>query len=344
MTDYFNPTSQQWNTFVRQHPRAHVLQLAGWGELKRAFGWEVLRIALPDGSGDVIAGAQILFRPLPLKLGKIAYISMGPLLTDEPTQQTRLWNVVEQQARKHGARFIKWEPGIYLDSDQQPNPAQFDFQESVQTIQPPRTVLINIREDDDTIMARMNQGTRRKIRQGPKKGVRFYQGDASDIPRFTRMMATTGNRNEFGVHAPAYYQLAYDLFKDTGDVALIMAEHEGDALAGIMVFAIGRFAWYIYGASASIKRNLMATYGVQWEAIQWAKSKGCAYYDMWGIPDEDEATLEDEFKDRSDGLWGVYGFKRGWGGDVVRSLGTWDKPYNPMIYQAYKVALNWRGD
>lgn len=343
MAEHGKTDAGQWDAFVRAHPHGHLLQLSGWGDLKSVFGWEVQRVILTDDKQAIIGGAQVLFRPLPMRLGNVAYLPMGPYVLDE-ADAPRLWDHIHIAAKGHGARFIKWEPGIYLDSDQQPNPAQFDFQESVQTIQPPRTVLINIREDDDTIMARMNQGTRRKIRQGPKKGVRFYQGDASDIPRFTRMMATTGNRNEFGVHAPAYYQLAYDLFKDTGDVALIMAEHEGDALAGIMVFAIGRFAWYIYGASASIKRNLMATYGVQWEAIQWAKSKGCAYYDMWGIPDEDEATLEDEFKDRSDGLWGVYGFKRGWGGDVVRSLGTWDKPYNPMIYQAYKVALNWRGD
>src|SRR5688572_7230946 len=156
------------------------------------------------------------------------------------------------------------------------------------------------------------------------------------------MMQTTGSRNEFGVHEPAYYEKAYDLFVPNGDAALILAEHEGDALAGIMVFAKGKTAWYLYGASSDVKRNLMATYGVQWAAIQWAKKRGCIEYDLWGIPDEDEATLEAQFEQRSDGLWGVYGFKRGWGGKVVRSAGTWDKVYNPLVYAAYKLALRWR--
>jgi lipid II:glycine glycyltransferase (peptidoglycan interpeptide bridge formation enzyme) len=63
---------------------------------------------------------------------------------------------------------------------------------------------------------------------------------------------------------------------------------------------------------------------------------------MWGIPDEDEAALEAGFETRSDGLWGVYGFKRGWGGQVARSLGAWDTVYNPLVYAAYGLALKWQ--
>jgi peptidoglycan pentaglycine glycine transferase (the first glycine) len=154
-------------------------------------------------------------------------------------------------------------------------------------------------------------------------------------------MQVTGSRNEFGVHSPEYYTLAYDLFAPR-DMALILAEHEGDILAGIMVFAVGKTAWYLYGASSDVKRNLMASYGVQWKAIQWAKARGCTEYDMWGIPDAGPDQLEAQFETRSDGLWGVYGFKRGWGGDVVRSLGAWDKVYNPLVYTAYETAVRLR--
>ncbi len=163
----------------------------------------------------------------------------------------------------------------------------------------------------------------------------------ADVATFNAMMQTTGSRNDFGVHAPSYYELAYDLFVPQ-DAALILAEHEGDPLAGIMVFAAGASAWYLYGASSNVRRNLMAAYGVQWQAIQWAKARGCTIYDLWGIPDEDAATLEAQFENRSDGLWGVYGFKRGWGGEVVRSAGAWDKIYNPLIYAAYQLALRIR--
>ena len=103
-----------------------------------------------------------------------------------------------------------------------------------------------------------------------------------------------------------------------------MAEYEGRPLAGLMVFARGSRSWYFYGASNDEERNRMPTYLLQWEAMRWAKARGCSEYDLWGIPDADEEALEAGFASRSDGLWGVYRFKRGFGGTikaVFRGLG-----------------------
>lgn len=339
MLNAFTPTLEAWDEFVKQQPTAHVLQLGGWGELKRKYGWQVERVALVQTENEIVAGAQLLFRDLPLGLGSMAYLPMGPYVTDE-SQWEPLWDAIERRAIKfRGSAFLKWEPGIFRDG-QQPDFTRWKFKPSPQTVQPPRTIIIDISGTDDEIMARMNQGTRRKIRQSLKNDIRYFEGSRADVVPFTEMMQSTGDRNEFGVHTPSYYQLAYSLFaEDTDNAVLIMAEHEGDPLAGIMVFAVGDTAWYLYGASTSVKRNLMATYGVQWKAIEWARARGCTYYDMWGVPDEDEATLEAEFQQRSDGLWGVYGFKRGWGGDVVRSAGAWDRVYKPIIYGMYSAAV-----
>ncbi|MCB9452776.1 MAG: peptidoglycan bridge formation glycyltransferase FemA/FemB family protein [Anaerolineaceae bacterium] len=335
------PDSAQWDVFVARQPRAHVLQQSAWGVLKSAYGWGVARVALADETG-IRAGAQLLFKRLPLGLGTMAYIGMGPY-GDGPSLWPELWAAVDDCARRQGAAFLKWEPGIYRDGEAPPDFAWWGFRESPQTVQPPRTVLIDIGGEEDSILARMNQGTRRKIRQSLKNGVEYQEGTQADVATFTAMMQTTGVRNEFGVHEPAYYEKAYELFVPSGDGALILATHESDPLAGIMVFAKGEMGWYMYGASSNVKRNLMAAYGVQWRAIQWARARGCTAYDMWGVPDEDADTLEAGFQERSDGLWGVYGFKRGWGGEVVRSAGAWDKVYNPLVYNAYKLVLRVRG-
>ncbi len=332
------PSAEQWGRFVAAQPRAHALQQPAWGDLKAAYGWSFARVALADGD-QLVAGAQLLFRALPFRLGTMAYLPMGGYVTSDD-QWSALWDAVDACAKQQHAAFLKWEPGIYW-RETPPDFARFGFRPSVQTIQPPRTILIDISGDDDAILARMNQGTRRKIRQSQKNGIRYYEGARADVATFTAMMQTTGSRNEFGVHEPGYYQLAYDLFVPQV-AALILAEHEGDPLAGIMVFSAGKTAWYLYGASSNEKRNLMATYGVQWEAIRWAKRRGCTVYDLWGIPDEDAETLEAQFETRSDGLWGVYGFKRGWGGEVVRSAGAWDKVYNPLVYKLYKMAVRGR--
>ncbi len=144
-------------------------------------------------------------------------------------------------------------------------------------------------------------------------------------------------RDSFGVHSPEYYRTALDLFAP--DYAtLLLASYQGRELGGLMAFALGKRAWYFYGASSNEERERMPNYALQWEAISWARERGCTEYDLWGIPDEDETTLEAHFQTRDDGLWGVYGFKRGFGGRVWRAVGAWDRVYNPVLYILYSLA------
>jgi lipid II:glycine glycyltransferase (peptidoglycan interpeptide bridge formation enzyme) len=74
----------------------------------------------------------------------------------------------------------------------------------------------------------------------------------------------------------------------------------------------------------------------------WARQRGCKSYDMWGVPDEDEATLEANFETRSDGLWGVYRFKRGFGGQVVRHIGAWVSVFSPLRWWLFNRARKLR--
>lgn len=79
----------------------------------------------------------------------------------------------------------------------------------------------------------------------------------------------------------------------------------------------------------------MSTYLLQWEAIRRVKARGCDEYDLWGIPDENDDVLESNFESRHDGLWGVYRFKRGFGGQVQRAAQAVDRVYNPLLYWLY---------
>ena len=182
----------------------------------------------------------------------------------------------------------------------------------------------------------MKPKCRYNIRLAEKKGVTVRAWD--DIPAFHEMMTVTGGRDNFGVHSLEYYQRAYELFHPKGTCELLVAEYEGKPLASLMVFANGKRAWYVYGASNDQERNRMPTYLLQWEAIRWAKARGCEEYDLWGVPDENEEILEANFETRHDGLWGVYRFKRGFGGQLKRAAQALDRVYNPLLYWAlYEV-------
>ncbi|MFT3893351.1 MAG: peptidoglycan bridge formation glycyltransferase FemA/FemB family protein [Anaerolineales bacterium] len=204
---------------------------------------------------------------------------------------------------------------------------------SKHNIQPPRTIIIDIRGKEEEILARMKQKTRYNIRLAEKKGVTVRAWN--DVESFHKMMLVTGGRDGFGVHSLEYYKRAYELLQPKGLGEILVAEYEGKPLAALFVARNGNRAYYLYGASTDEERNRMPTYLLQWEAMKWAKARGGEEYDLWGVPDEDETTLEANFETRHDGLWGVYRFKRGFGGELKRAAQALDRVYNPLLYWAY---------
>lgn len=313
-----------WQTYLAARPQAHILQTAEWGALKNAFGWRVRTLILGEN------GAQILFKPLPLGFS-IGYIGRGPV----GERWLEMLPALDDLCSRERAILLKVEPDQWEDARGLADSAvPRGFRGSPQTIQPPRTIVIDITPPEDEILARMKQKTRYNIRLAAKKGITIREW--GDIPAFHALMQTTGGRDGFGIHSLAYYRRAYELFHPLGACHLLVAEYENQPLAALMLFTRGARAWYFYGASNEIERNRMPTYLLQWEAIRHAKALGCTEYDLWGIPDYPEETLESQFEQRSDGLWGVYRFKRGFGGIVRRAAGAWDRVYNPVLYTFYR--------
>jgi lipid II:glycine glycyltransferase (peptidoglycan interpeptide bridge formation enzyme) len=313
-----------WNQFLlSHHPNAHLLQSGEWGELKSAFGWQPVRIT----SGNT--GVQILFRKLALGF-TIGYIPKAIVSEALPLTEDALWNEIDAVCQKNKAVFLKLEPDQWED---EASTTPYTLPPSPHNIQPPRTILVDLRQSEGEILARMKQKTRYNIRLAEKKGVTVRPWQ--DLEAFHRMMLITAERDGFGVHSLAYYRRAYELFhpKDLGE--LLVAEYQGKPLAALFVARYGKRAYYLYGASTDEERSRMPTYLLQWEAIKWSKARGCEEYDLWGVPDADEATLEANFETRRDGLWGVYRFKRGFGGVLKRAVQAMDRIYHPLLYRAY---------
>ena len=322
---------QEWKSFIKGSQDPHILQSPAWGELKSRFGWNPVQVINEN------IGAQILFQDLPMGY-RIAYIPKGPVTISGGQNLKKGWEAFQKDldeiCRERKVVFLKIEPDTWED-----DPSRGDFYDGYQLsshhIQPPRTILINLEETEEMILARMKSKTRYNIRLAEKKGVSVRKLD--EVEPFYQLLINTADRSEFGIHTREYYQAVFKLFHPFGACQLFIAEYQGQPLASIMVFISGRRCWYFYGASSNLHREKMPTYLIQWEAMRWAKRHGCLSYDLWGVPDEDESVLEENFLERQDGLWGVYRFKRGFGGELKRSDGPWDKVYNQPLYSLYKL-------
>jgi lipid II:glycine glycyltransferase (peptidoglycan interpeptide bridge formation enzyme) len=168
-----------------------------------------------------------------------------------------------------------------------------------------------------------------------------------------KMYAETSVRDGFVIRDEEYYKAVWQLFmanaqslaagsqtpttprgpslRDKSPFAEpLIAEVDHKPVAAIFVFYFAGRAYYVYGMSHNAHREKMPTYLLQWEAMKRAKARGCTVYDLWGAPD---------LFDESDSMWGVYRFKEGLGGKVVRTLGAWDFAPNPIWYKLYSETI-----
>jgi lipid II:glycine glycyltransferase (peptidoglycan interpeptide bridge formation enzyme) len=315
---------QEWNAFVAGSPYGHALQSWEWGELKECTGWRAIRLALREGE-EYRAAAQVLIRDLPYGSGRLAYVPKGPVLDyGDPALLAFVLAVLRDLAAAEGVISLKIEPELT-----EPYPHLSELLDRglrpAAPVQMRSTIWVDLSPAEDEILARQKQKTRYNIRLAARKGVTVTKGTLDDLPAWYRMFATTAARDRFSIHGQEYYRQVLEILGESGTASLLLARHDGDLLAGIIVFAFGRRALYMYGASGNEKRNLMAPYLVQWEGMRWAKNRGACVYDLWGIPDR---------LDEQEDLWGVYRHKRGYGGEIVHYIGAFDLVQAPLRHFA----------
>jgi lipid II:glycine glycyltransferase (peptidoglycan interpeptide bridge formation enzyme) len=350
-----------WNALISQLPRPHLLQTGQWARAKEPFGWTA-HYKTWEQDGKLVAAAQILQRSVRLPLiGKelcMLYVPKGPLLADwnDAALRARVLAGLRETAKELGAFFIKIDPdlaygyGLPGAEDERVVPAAADFvaelksagwRYSNEQVQMPNTMLIDIDKSEEDILAAMKQKGRYNLRLSQKKGVTVRRGTPADFATFYKMYAETSVRDGFVIRSEEYYRAVWDKFYNAGLLVPLLAEVEGEVVAGLMLFIYGEQSWYIYGMSRALHRETMPNYLLQWEAIRASREAGCKVYDLWGAPDE---------FNEADAMWGVYRFKLSLGAYEARHIGAWDLPVQPAVYSLYTQALprliaamRWRG-
>ncbi len=337
----WNGPPEGWNDLIAGLPGAHFLQTWQWGRIKAAYGWQPQPWVWQHHGGPA-AAALVLKRRLGPGLS-VLYLPRGPLLdwTQEDLQEQVLEDL-QSLARRQRALWLKIDPDLPVafgepgSPEEHPHPpgqaaqkalSRRGWRYSSEQVQFPNTVWVDLTADERTILARMKQKTRYNIRLATRKGVRVRVAQqAADWDWLYRMYADTAQRDGFLIRPRAYYRRVWQVFTQAGLGEGLLAEVEGEVVAGAFIPRFAGRAWYFHGMSRPVHRNRMPTYAVQWTAMQRAKAAGCRVYDMWGAPTHWQPE---------DPLWGVWRFKRGFGGQVVRTLAAWDYAPWPWLYAAY---------
>ena len=340
-----------WDELIAQFLEPHFLQTNEWAQVKAKYGWQPMPFVWYEGE-TVVAATMILKRALPIRgfsaRLSVLYAPKGPLMdwADEGLCE-RVLDDLQSFAKKQGAIFVKIDPDVRLgtgipetDAEEkqdegalwQQSLAKNGWGYSGDQIQFRNTVLIDLTSDEDEMLMRMKSKTRYNIRLAERKGVTVRAGTPDDWTMLYNMYAETSVRDGFAIRDENYYKTVWSTFQLSSlpTCEPLIAEVDGEPVAAIVVFYFAKRAYYVYGMSTINHRNKMPTYLLQWEAMVRAKERGCTHYDLWGAP---------EVFDESDSMWGVYRFKEGLGGEVVRTLGAWDYAPNPLWYKLYTEVI-----
>lgn len=358
-------TGNIWNEIISKLPDPHFLQTYEWGQVKAKYGWQPIYLVwdeqgkMKEERNDLssfifpVQAACLVLKRTAFRRFSIFYAPKGPLMdwTNESLRK-RVLDDLHSFAKKQGAIFLKLDPDVVLGRGV---PASVDevtensgqavmsdlkhrgWVESSDQIQFRNTVMVDLSASEEDILMRMKQKTRYNVRLAEKKGVTVRAGSVDDLPMLYKMYAETSVRDGFVIRDEGYYMMVWKTYmsnvggqRSEPSAVPLIAEVDGEAVAAIFLFIFAGRGYYVYGMSRNAHREKMPTYLLQWAAMKHAKSHGCLTYDLWGAPD---------VFDESDSMWGVYRFKEGLGGDVVRTLGAYDFAPSKFWYTMYSDVM-----
>jgi lipid II:glycine glycyltransferase (peptidoglycan interpeptide bridge formation enzyme) len=209
----------------------------------------------------------------------------------------------------------------------------FNLRKASTDMLPAHTVMLDLDKKDEILLSEMKSKTRYNIRLSQRKGVEVRHAGMDELDKWFRLYDETYVRNRLASNDIEFFEQVFRTrAEDTnspGKVDLLLAEKDGEPLAGMFLARSGERATYLYGASSGQQRNLQASHALQWGAIQHSKEAGCREYDMFGI----SPTPDPEHP-----MYGLYRFKTGFGGTKVHRQGCWDYPLEEESYEQYRLA------
>jgi len=324
-----DPEDSEWDAFLERTPGGHHVQTSLWAQVKALVGWQALRLVVRQGD-TIVAGAQVLYRRMPL-MGGIGYISKGPIFAEEDPS---LWELVVRELKRLAKAYrlqslvVQPPDNGLIFARQFPD---WGFHLSTAKLGLSATVLLDLTQDLDTILAQLKSKTRYNVRLGQRKGISVRQGTERDLAAFYHMLLATGERQGFSSNTEEYFSQLWRILNPHGYCELFLAEYQGEPVSGLLAIPFGDTVIYKRGAWSGRHGKLRPNEVMHWAAIEWAKSKGYHYYDFEGIDPKAARMVVQGEPIPDTALQTVTRFKLGFGGQVMLLPDTYGYMHNRFL-------------
>lgn len=307
----------------------HPLQTWEWGEARKQMGIEIVRTGefADEEYTKLINVYQLSLHPLPFFPYRIGYLPRSVW----PTKQALAY--LSDVGKHYNVLFIKIEPNTRVNNAS--NLAKTaQLIPSAHPLFPEWTMVLDLKQSEETLFAQLKSKTRYNIRLAQKKGVTVKEMSTDEGFRlFSDLYFKTTERQKYFGHTKQYHEIIWNGMKEKY-AHILIAFYENTPLAAYELFVCNNVLYYPYGGSSETHRNLMGANLLMWEAILLGKRTGATEFDMWG-------SLPPDYNPQ-DPWAGFTRFKEGYNAQFVQMVRGHDLVINPLGYTAYTYAHNVR--
>ncbi|MBR3270052.1 peptidoglycan bridge formation glycyltransferase FemA/FemB family protein [Candidatus Saccharibacteria bacterium] len=335
-------TEEEFRNFAKSSPYKCFMQTPEIAKYRESNGWTAYYLAAKHGS-EIKAASMLVAKPY--FLGKSIFIAPGgPLLDLEDQPLTDFFmRSLKKYIKSHNGYVLHISPYYetverdrhgdavpngFNHKDATKNLRSLGFIELKDASQPKYMYALDLNgKTPEELMADFKSNTRGHIRKAEKMGVTVRELKKEELGIFKEITESTSKRREFEDKPLKYYEQMYDLFVPRGEALFLVAEADNIPMSAAMFMLYGDEVVYLFsGSDEKYMKDYNAQYELQWYMIKYAaehKFKRYNFYGIHGLPDDAHPD-------------GVYEFKKGFGGQVIEMIGTYELPIDQKFYQAQK--------
>lgn len=309
--------AKEWNAVVDQL-HGHPLQSYGWGEVKAGYGWTPTRLIFKDGD-KIIGGAQVLRRNLPKPFRSMMYVPRGPFCAEE--HRAAVLETLAKWAKSQKAKCVE----LVCEPEWTGQPEESrkqGWRTTKNHILLPGTVLIDLTQDPEKMLAAMPKTRRQDIKKYLRNGFQLEPAKTeADFEACLNIYKEIAARDKFNLHVDQYY---HDIWKKTGKynrLLMLKNPEDGEVVAFQWALVSNGFAFALFAGVGARGRKMRVNAGAKWQCMQDLHKDGIDRYDLNGL-------LND----------GVDTYKKAFNGEEVHYLGSLELPLSGW-YQIYTKVL-----
>ncbi|MBS3903302.1 MAG: peptidoglycan bridge formation glycyltransferase FemA/FemB family protein [Anaplasmataceae bacterium] len=318
---------KQWENFIQTRKPHTFLHDWEWGEVQKELGFKIWRFGVFDN--NQLASLALVIK-IVARRGSFLFIPHGPILNENSKETIGIFSdYFKLLAREERCSFFR------ISSLMEDTPHyhslfhELGYRSAPIHMHPELAWVLDLKKNEETLLAEMRKNTRYSIRKAEKDGVKVeWTDDPSRLIDFFPVYEETVERQNFTPFNRRYLEAEFRIMSAAKKALLFTATHDGQVVSvAIIIFNQGS-AFYHHGASSQKNPQLTASHLLQWNVIREAKRRGCDMYNFWGIAAPDDSKHP----------WaGLTRFKMGFGGHAESYLHAQDMALKPSYWLNYGI-------